>query len=185
MSCGVGHRHSVDLLLLWLWCRPAAAALIRPLAWELPYTMGVALKKDKKREKKERERERKEGRKEGKNERTSEQGNAQMTHLPQEFGRCATALISITGHKVLVGIYYFLLLLPLPRSFSVSQNLKGLGFFSWYGDPGFIKGLILSGPTLVLVAMVFLSLLLENMEGPRGAPDNPMGPSLLLPASVL
>ena len=32
-----------DLALLWLWCRPAAAALIQPLAWELPYAMGVAL----------------------------------------------------------------------------------------------------------------------------------------------
>ena len=26
--------------LLWLWCRLAAAALIRPVAWELPYAMG-------------------------------------------------------------------------------------------------------------------------------------------------
>ena len=34
-----------DPALLWLWCRPAAAALVRPLAWELPYTSGVALKK--------------------------------------------------------------------------------------------------------------------------------------------
>ena len=25
-----------DPALLWLWCRPAAAALIRLLAWELP-----------------------------------------------------------------------------------------------------------------------------------------------------
>ena len=24
-----------DLVLLWLWCRPAAVALVRPLAWEL------------------------------------------------------------------------------------------------------------------------------------------------------
>ena len=80
MSCGVGHRHSVDLLLLWLWCRPAAAALIRPLAWELPYTMGVALKKDKKREKKEREREkeREKGRKEGKKERMNERASRAM-----------------------------------------------------------------------------------------------------------
>ena len=30
--------------LLWLWCRPASVALIRPLAWELSYTAGVALK---------------------------------------------------------------------------------------------------------------------------------------------
>ena len=34
MSCGVGHRHSPDLALLWLWYRPAATALIQPLAWE-------------------------------------------------------------------------------------------------------------------------------------------------------
>ena len=34
--CGIGHRCSSDLMLLWLWCRPAAAAPIRPLAWERP-----------------------------------------------------------------------------------------------------------------------------------------------------
>ena len=28
--------------LLWLWCRPAAAAPIRPLAWEPPYAAGAA-----------------------------------------------------------------------------------------------------------------------------------------------
>ena len=58
MSCGVGHRHSLYLALLWLWCRPAAAALIRPLAWEPPYAMGEALKKtrDKKKKKKKKER---------------------------------------------------------------------------------------------------------------------------------
>ena len=43
--CGVGHKHGSDLALLWLWCRPAAVAPIRPLAWELPYTVGAALKK--------------------------------------------------------------------------------------------------------------------------------------------
>ena len=49
MNCGVGHRHGSDPVLLWLWCRPAAvAALIRPLAWELPYAMCMALKKQKK-----------------------------------------------------------------------------------------------------------------------------------------
>ena len=32
-------------VLLWLWCRLAAAALIQPLAWELPYAAGVALKR--------------------------------------------------------------------------------------------------------------------------------------------
>ena len=35
-SCGVGHRHGSDLAWLWLWRRPAAAALIGPLAWEFP-----------------------------------------------------------------------------------------------------------------------------------------------------
>ena len=45
MSCGVGHRHGLDPALLWLWHRPAAAALIRPLAWEPPYATGVALGK--------------------------------------------------------------------------------------------------------------------------------------------
>ena len=42
MSCGVGCRHGSDLVMLW--CRPSAVALIGPLAWELPYAMGVALK---------------------------------------------------------------------------------------------------------------------------------------------
>ena len=28
-----------DLALLWLWCRPAAAVLIQPGAWELPYAV--------------------------------------------------------------------------------------------------------------------------------------------------
>ena len=48
MSCGVGRRCGLDLTLLWLWCRPAAAALIRRLAWEPPYAADVALKRQKK-----------------------------------------------------------------------------------------------------------------------------------------
>ena len=52
MSCGPGLRHSSDPALLWLWCRPAAVALIRPLAWEPPYAPCVALKKQKEDEKK-------------------------------------------------------------------------------------------------------------------------------------
>ena len=61
MSCGVGCRHSSDPALLWLWCRPAAVALIRPLAREPPYAMGTAqemAKKTKKKKKKKREKER-------------------------------------------------------------------------------------------------------------------------------
>ena len=41
VSCGVGCRHSEDLVLLWLWCRPAATALIQLLAWEPPYAYAV------------------------------------------------------------------------------------------------------------------------------------------------
>ena len=47
MSCGVGRRHGSDLVLLWLWCRPAATAQIRSLAWEPPNAAGVALKRQK------------------------------------------------------------------------------------------------------------------------------------------
>ena len=40
MSCGVGRRRSLGPALLWLWHRN--------LAWELPYAMGTALKRQKK-----------------------------------------------------------------------------------------------------------------------------------------
>ena len=52
MSCGVGHRHRSDPVLLWLWCRPAATAPIRPLAWESPYVLGAAQEMEKKDQKK-------------------------------------------------------------------------------------------------------------------------------------
>ena len=47
VSCDVGRRHSSDGTLLWLWRRPMATALIRPLAWESPYAVGAALKRQK------------------------------------------------------------------------------------------------------------------------------------------
>ena len=47
MSCGAGRRHGLDLVLLWLCCRLVPAALIQPLAWELPYAVGIALKRKK------------------------------------------------------------------------------------------------------------------------------------------
>ena len=50
MSYGVGHRHSLDLALLWLWLRPATVVLIQPLAWEPSYAAGVALKKKKRKD---------------------------------------------------------------------------------------------------------------------------------------
>ena len=47
MSCGVGHRRGLDPALLWHWSRPAATAPVRPLVWEPPYALGVALEKTK------------------------------------------------------------------------------------------------------------------------------------------
>ena len=49
MSYGIGGRFGSDSVLLWP--RPAAVALIRPPAWELPYALGEALKAKKKKEK--------------------------------------------------------------------------------------------------------------------------------------
>ena len=37
--------------MLWLWCRLAVVAPIRPLVWELPYAAGTALKSKKKKKK--------------------------------------------------------------------------------------------------------------------------------------
>ena len=41
-----------DPAWLWLWCRLAAIALIRFLAWEPPYAVGAALKSQKPKKKK-------------------------------------------------------------------------------------------------------------------------------------
>ena len=51
VSCDVGRKCGSDPTLLWLWCRPAAVALIQPLAWESPYAAGGALKGKKKKTK--------------------------------------------------------------------------------------------------------------------------------------
>ena len=40
-----------DLALPGLWRRPAAVALIQPLAWESPYATGAALKRKKEKKK--------------------------------------------------------------------------------------------------------------------------------------
>ena len=47
MNCGVGRRHGSDLALLWLWCRLAATAPIRPLTWESANTAGETPKRQK------------------------------------------------------------------------------------------------------------------------------------------
>ena len=54
LSCSVGCRRGLNLVLLCLWCRPAAVAPIQPLAWELPPAAGAALKKAKKKKKRKR-----------------------------------------------------------------------------------------------------------------------------------
>ena len=43
----MGGRHGSDPVLLWLWRRLVATALIRPLAWEPPYAVGAAQEKTK------------------------------------------------------------------------------------------------------------------------------------------
>ena len=43
----MGRRRGLDPAFLWLWRRRAAVAPIRPLAWELLYATGVALKEAK------------------------------------------------------------------------------------------------------------------------------------------
>ena len=54
MSCGgIGHRCRSASTLLWLWCGLAATALIRPLAWDLPYAACAAPKRQKQANKKE------------------------------------------------------------------------------------------------------------------------------------
>ena len=49
MTCGVGCRHGLDPILLWLRCRLAVVALIRPLVWEPPCATHEALKRKRQR----------------------------------------------------------------------------------------------------------------------------------------
>ena len=46
-----GIEPTSSLVPMWLWCRPAAAAPVWPLTWELPYAACVALKDRKKKKK--------------------------------------------------------------------------------------------------------------------------------------
>ena len=47
-SRSVGRRCGSDPGMLWLWCRPAAAAPLPPIAWELLFAAGRAVKTKKK-----------------------------------------------------------------------------------------------------------------------------------------
>ena len=48
----VGRRRGSDLELLYLWRRPVATALIRPLSWEPPYAYAIEKAKRQKKKKK-------------------------------------------------------------------------------------------------------------------------------------
>ena len=50
--CSTDHRFGLDQVFPWMRCRPDAASLIRPLAWELPNAIVKRKKKKKKKEKK-------------------------------------------------------------------------------------------------------------------------------------
>ena len=50
MSCDVGCRCSLDPGFLWLWRRLGTTAPIQPPAWEPPYAVGAALKKQTKKQ---------------------------------------------------------------------------------------------------------------------------------------
>ena len=52
VSWDVGRRRSSDLALLWLWRRPTATSLIRPLTWEPPTCRRCGSKKTKRQKKK-------------------------------------------------------------------------------------------------------------------------------------
>ena len=52
MSCRA-RRCGSDPKWLWLWRKPAATALIRPLGWEAPYATGAAIKGKRQEKKKE------------------------------------------------------------------------------------------------------------------------------------
>ena len=55
LSCGVGGRHGLDPVWLWL-CRRTATAPIQPLTWEPPYAVVQACKDKKKKKKKKKKR---------------------------------------------------------------------------------------------------------------------------------
>ena len=44
----MSHKCGLGAMLLWLWQRLVAVALIRPLVWEHPYAVGTGLKRRKK-----------------------------------------------------------------------------------------------------------------------------------------
>ena len=62
MSCGRSQKW-LRSELLWLCYRPVAEAPVQPLAWEIPYVAGVALKRQKTKKKKKKKKKKKEKKK--------------------------------------------------------------------------------------------------------------------------
>ena len=58
LAQGLRVRHCCEL-----WCRPAATAPIRPLAWDSPYATGAALKRQKTKKEKEKKKRKEKGQK--------------------------------------------------------------------------------------------------------------------------
>lgn len=74
VSCGVGGRRGLELVLMWLWCKPAATAPIWSLAWEPPYTAGAALKRPKQKTKNKKKKNKK-NKRQMRSKKTKEAGN--------------------------------------------------------------------------------------------------------------
>ena len=96
MSSGVGWRCGSDHARQWLWSRPTGAVPIWPLAWEPPYDMGVALKRQKTKQKK-----------------TNKQTNKKQERTLE----CEGNKVSLVAHYKTRGI---------TRIFQLSFNIKNL-----------------------------------------------------------
>ena len=82
MSCGVGHRHGSDLVLLRLWPRPEAVAPIRPIACEPPCAAGAALKGKKKKKNKTKKKKKNKTKKQ----KTNQERNSRKDNAWGEYG---------------------------------------------------------------------------------------------------
>ena len=103
MSCGVDCRYGSDLALLWLWRRPAATALIRPLAWEPPYATGAALNRKKAKDKRQKTKQNKTKTKKTNNKKPPQNNQQQKTQiqLHRPLKRCYKACIELLCFDVL------------------------------------------------------------------------------------
>ena len=81
MGCGVGRRRGLDPELLRLWRRPVATAPIRPLAWEPPHAVRVALERQKDKRRRRRRRRKK------KKEEEEEERNVSNTDMQRQLTR--------------------------------------------------------------------------------------------------